>query len=742
MHEGSATRASWIAMSINNAMKLEYVMSDHFLHKVTEVNSALENGIKVNLEFNPKKNATIGDRIKMVLDHLGRQQTPIGVWALHCKNIARALRKNLYLFMADVCLVPLSLTLAMIFRFGFVETFSSHEQHLQLLLVAAPLHMLISFFVLPMSGLYQSNWRYVSMRELMSVIWGVGLSIFVFVTILFAFTRLQLMPRSVFAIEFLIIIPLLIAVRLRTRFYEMFAPTNLRATASRQSKLPVLLVGAGDEADGYLRALQSDRNSQYVTVGIIDDVPDQVGIKIRGVPVLGTLADFSDVIKRMESKNSKPRHIVFAKPLSKFERSEVEKLTGLAESLGIAVSRIKSPTELQKTNKISEYEVKPIELTDLLERSQTALDRATISRLIMGKKVLVTGAGGSIGSELTLQVAALKPKELILVDNTEFNLYHIDLQLSEAFPDVRRVPYLCNIRDENRVNEIFDRHTPDLVFHAAALKHVPMVEMNPTEGILTNVIGTMNVAEAAKRAKVMAMVQVSTDKVVNSTSVMGMSKRLAELYCQALELDSANDGPVTSRFMTVRFGNVLGSSGSLIPLFQRQIANGGPLTVTHQDMTRFFMTVREAVELTLRASAHGIERKLRLGEIFVLDMGKPVKIIDVARRMIRLAGYVPEQDIKIKIIGCRPGEKLYEELFDSSESRVVSGIEGVFSAISVPIELDHLRRIFSDLRDSAENGDLNRLFDIVARVLPNYETPVGLHHRTIPQLQATMESRH
>ncbi|MEP6827826.1 MAG: polysaccharide biosynthesis protein, partial [Aestuariivirga sp.] len=214
------------------------------------------------------------------------------------------------------------------------------------------------------------------------------------------------------------------------------------------------------------------------------------------------------------------------------------------------------------------------------------------------------------------------------------------------------------------------------------------------------------------------------DKVVNSTNVMGMSKRLAELYCQALELDGANDGSVASRFMTVRFGNVLGSSGSLIPLFQRQIASGGPLTVTHQDMTRFFMTVREAVELTLRASARGIDRKTRQGEIFVLDMGKPVKIVDIANRMIRLAGYVPEQDIKVKIIGCRPGEKLYEELFDASEKRQDSGIEGVFSAVSTPIELAVLRQAFANLKKAAENNELARMFEITTKIIPGYVPPI------------------
>jgi FlaA1/EpsC-like NDP-sugar epimerase len=677
-------------------------------------------GSQAETEFPIPPKVSLSKKAKLVFDRWGRAQTPAGAMIAHCRNIARSTKKNFYLYMADICLVAVSLTLAMIFRFGIEPTLSLNGGQAGSLLCAAPLHMIISLIVFPMTGLYQSNWRYVSIGDLVSVVRGVILSLLIFVTILFAFTRLEMMPRSVFAIDFLITVPLLIATRLRSRLHEFMTPSTLQAMVSRQNLLPVLLIGAGDEADSYIRALQTDRNSQYFPVGIIDDSPDQLGMKIRGVSILGALADVGDVIRILETRNCKPRHIVFARPLSKFARQEVEKLTNLAEGLGIAVSRIKSPTELQKTHKLDEYEVRPIELTDLLERSQTALDRAAICRLIKNRKVLITGAGGSIGSELTLQVAALNPTAIILADNTELNLYNIDMELSEKFPNITRFGYLCNIREQSRVDEIFDRHCPDLVFHAAALKHVPMVEMNPSEGVLTNVIGTMNVAEAAKRIKAMAMVQVSTDKVVNSTNVMGMTKRLAELYCQALELEG-EDSAHSSRFMTVRFGNVLGSSGSLIPLFQRQISNGGPVTVTHPEMTRFFMTIREAVELTLRASANGIERKLRQGEIFVLDMGKPVKIIEVAHRMIRLAGYVPEQDIKIKIIGCRPGEKLYEELFDSSESRISSGIEGVFGAISKPLDLSILRISFAELKQAAESGNLEKLFSIVADILPSYQ---------------------
>jgi len=293
------------------------------------------------------------------------------------------------------------------------------------------------------------------------------------------------------------------------------------------------------------------------------------------------------------------------------------------------------------------------------------------------------------------------------------------MELQEKFRDVPRVSYLCNIRESRRVDEICERHQPEIVFHAAALKHVPMVELNPCEGVLTNAIGTMNVAEAAKRVGARAMVQVSTDKVVNPTGVMGATKRLAELYCQALEIEGESD-PDNSRFMTVRFGNVLGSSGSLIPLFKRQMDRGGPLTVTDPEMTRFFMTIREAVELTLQASAYGLEQDVGRGEIFVLDMGEPIKIIDIARRMIRLAGHVPDKDIKIEIVGLRPGEKLFEELFDESEKRVNCVVPGVLGAVPSPVPIQTLRSAFAQLRQRAEIGDAVGMFKVVQGILPAF----------------------
>ena len=443
---------------------------------------------------------------------------------------------------------------------------------------------------------------------------------------------------------------------------------------------------------------------------------------LRGVPVLGTTDEFEAVIADLDRRMQRPRHLIFTAPLSSFKGNTVERLIAQADRMGMAVSRLNPATELRNTRVASAFELRPIELTDLLERPQAALDVAALQRFIRDRRVLVTGAGGSIGSELARQVAALGPSQLIVVDNSEFNLYSIDLDLAENFSGVARSAHLCDVRDARRLDNIFAQHKPELVFHAAALKHVPMVELNPCEGVLTNVCGTMNVAEAAKRWGALGMVQISTDKVVNSPNVMGATKRLAELYCQSLDLECAKASLAPPRFVTVRFGNVLGSSGSLIPLFKRQLARGGPLTVTHPEMKRFFMTIREAVELTLQASAYAVEKKLGSGEIFVLDMGEPIKIIDIARRMIRLAGFTPDQDMQIEIVGCRPGEKLFEELFDETEKRVAPPVPGVFGAVPTPVPLPVLYDAFKRLRAFASDGDTAGVFDTMRGILPGFRT--------------------
>ncbi|MCG5487747.1 MAG: polysaccharide biosynthesis protein [Sinorhizobium meliloti] len=614
--------------------------------------------------------------------------------------------------------------MALLLRYGVGEL-SARPETTSVLFWSGAQYLAVCALVFPLSGLYSRNWKYGSLSDLFIILRAVFLTSLLLVTLLFFSTRLTDIPRTVVPMQSLLLISFLAAARLSFRAEELALrrpvfKSGRSKDAQDDNRIPLLLIGASDAADLYLRALARDPNATYTPVACLDRSEDQIGMTLRGVPIAGRIQDFEGVVAELQQQGKQPRHIVFTEAPAAFGEEASDGLLRSAERLGIAVSRLSQMTELKRAKGDNPYELRSIELTDLLERPQAALDREAISRLVRGRRVLITGAGGSIGSELTTQVAACDPAEIVLIDNTEYNLYAIDMTLTESFPQVPRWSYLCSVRRSQRVEEIFERHRPELVFHAAALKHVPMVQMNPCEGVLTNVVGTMNVANAAKKYGTLAMVQVSTDKVVNSTSVMGATKRLAELYCQALDLNGIETG-LGPRFMTVRFGNVLGSSGSLIPLFKRQLARGGPLTVTDANMTRFFMTIREAVELTLQASAYGFEKQLGQGEIFVLDMGEPIKIIDIARRMIRLAGFTPDQEIEIKIIGCRPGEKLFEELFDETDKRISSPVPGVLGAVPEPIPLPTLRDAFARLQRYSERGNEASVVAVMRELLPRYE---------------------
>lgn len=640
------------------------------------------------------------------------------------RGAVRSVQKYPALYLTDLASVGVALAMALLLRYG-VEELSARPETASVLLWSGAQYLTICALVFPLSGLYSRNWKYGSVSDLFIILRAVLLTSLLLVSLLFFSTRLTDIPRTVVPMQSLLLIAFLAAARLSFRAEELALrrpvfKSGRSRDAQDDNRIPLLLIGASDAADLYLRALARDPNATYTPVACLDRSEDQTGMSLRGVPIAGRIQDFERVVTELQQQGKQPRHIVFTEAPAAFGEEASDGLLRSAERLGIAVSRLSQMTELKRAKGDNPYELRSIELTDLLERPQAALDREAIGRLVRGRRVLITGAGGSIGSELTAQVAACEPAEIVLIDNTEYNLYAIDMTLTESFPELPRWSYLCSVRRSQRVEEIFERHRPELVFHAAALKHVPMVQMNPCEGVLTNVVGTMNVANAAKKYGTLAMVQVSTDKVVNSTSVMGATKRLAELYCQALDLNGLETG-LGPRFMTVRFGNVLGSSGSLIPLFKRQLARGGPLTVTDANMTRFFMTIREAVELTLQASAYGFEKQLGQGEIFVLDMGEPIKIIDIARRMIRLAGFTPDQEIEIKIIGCRPGEKLFEELFDETDKRTSSPVPGVLGAVPEPIPLPTLRDAFARLQRHSERGNEASVVAVMRELLPRYE---------------------
>jgi O-antigen biosynthesis protein WbqV len=570
----------------------------------------------------------------------------------------------------------------------------------------------------PLLGMYRGIWRYASIDDLLSIAKGASLVVLLFLPLMFALNRLEEIPRSVPFIQWCLLIVCLGGSRFAYRLVRSHPKLGRhRATPA----VPVLLVGAGDAAELFIRANRTDRHSPYRIVGLLEDADGFQGRHIHGVAVLGRLAELPRAAARLAEQGIRLQRLILCDP-AVVDDAAKRQLFEQADELGMSVARLPRLTEFQDAAQERPIRLQPVALEDLLGCAEFAHDRATVDQLIRGRRVLITGAGGTIGSELARQIASLGPSQLVLLDNSEYNLYAIELELRERHDGAALCPLLCNIRDRERVMAIFAAKRPELVFHAAALKHVPMVELNPGEGVLTNVMGTRHVADAAARHGALAMVQVSTDKAVKPTSVMGASKRLAEFYCQALDLGSDGKGR-GARFMTVRFGNVLGSSGSVVPLFQRQLAQGGPLTVTHPEIERYFMSVQEAVALVLQASAHGLEAGAARGQIFVLDMGKPVRIVEVARQVIRLAGMRPDLDVGIEFTGLRPGEKLYEELFDESEDRLEGSVDGILVALSKSINLEVLRRLFDELSLAAQQPDHATLLRLLAHAVPSYHNP-------------------
>jgi FlaA1/EpsC-like NDP-sugar epimerase len=651
-------------------------------------------------------------------------------------------RRALLAFLHDMAMAALSLIIALYLRLG--GEIWHYAPRLMLFYLAAFTFVAAGAFLV--TGLYRGIWRYVSLPDLFNIARTVTLTIAVFLPVMFVLTRLEALPRSTLLIDWFVLVALLGGPRLCYRLFKDRGLDHVLERA-RHPTVPVLLISTKDGADTFIREMTRDPRAVYRVVGVLADSPSRVGREIYGVKVLGTIEALESVVLRLDRRGKRPHKLIVA--AQNLPGEQIRRLLDRAEALAIPLARLPRLTDFRRRFDRLEQAIEPIALEDLLGRPQAVLDRDGMAALVRGRHILVTGAGGTIGGELARQIAAYGPRRLVLLDHGEFALYAIDLELSERFPDLIRVPLLRDVRARTEIEAVMKAERPEIVFHAAALKHVPLVETNPLAGVLTNIVGSRNVAEAARAHGAALVVMISTDKAVNPASVMGATKRLAEEYCQALDLVEARRAapqpraavprrdPGGTRFVTVRFGNVLGSTGSVVPLFQRQLAAGGPLTVTHPEASRFFMTVREAVELVLQAAAlsppaEAVETR---GKIFVLDMGEPVRIVDLATQMIRLAGRRPGHDIGIEFIGLRPGEKLHEELFHAAEPLLPTVHPAIRLAAPRTADYALLARRIDELEDLARAGDEERALALLARLVPEYrreEPPITNNAAVMP----------
>ncbi|MBU1377222.1 MAG: polysaccharide biosynthesis protein [Alphaproteobacteria bacterium] len=558
-----------------------------------------------------------------------------------------------------------------------------------------------------------SPWRYVSIPDALVLARSALLTVGVFLLAVFVLDRAEGLPRSTLVMAPLFQMVSAMGVRIMRRALhehalESFSP--LKTITDRLTQSPsLLLIGPPSLADTYLRDVARSHDRTYTPVGIIGTDRRDVGSQVRGVCILDAIDQLDEAMADLRRWNRYPRAILFLEEPGKLKGLTADML-GRLKTDGIRLLRLPSIVELSQHDGLTLLPMRDINIEELLARDPIELDRRAIGGLIKGRRVLITGAGGSIGSELCRQVAAFNCALLTVVDFSETALFEIEREMRETFPHISVKAVLCDVRNAHRVNTVFAHEMPDLVFHAAALKHVSMVERHPMEGILTNVIGTWNVAEASKACGARQMVLISTDKAVDPTNAMGATKRLAEAVIQAQQ--TIGEG---TRFSAVRFGNVLGSSGSVVPIFKSQIERGGPVTVTHPDMTRFFMTIPEAAQLVLHATAACHEDDRRDSRLFLLEMGEPVSILDLARQMIALSG---RRDIEIEITGLRPGEKLTEALLDETERSLPAApkVMEVISSSAVRVTSGHVEALAAVVGTGDVDDVRRALFDLVAQV--------------------------
>ncbi|MBW8001481.1 MAG: polysaccharide biosynthesis protein [Planctomycetes bacterium] len=554
---------------------------------------------------------------------------------------------------------------------------------------------------------YRGWWRYVSISDLTGITSSSVLSTLIIVTLWFAVV-LNVAPvrqhlqsiadvaQSIFLLDMATTVLLLAGLRMLIRlYYEEF-----RSVESGRLKR-FLIVGAGNAGEALLREIHRMAVTEYEVIGFVDDEQVKQGTSIHGLPILGLVEQLPQIC---EERNIE--EIAIAIPSATHQ--QLRHVIQVCEGTKIRFRTVPSITDIA-SGKFRVSQIRDVDINDLLGRETVRLDLPLIETFVKDKIILVTGAGGSIGSEMSRQVCNFNPKLLLLVEQAENPLFHIERELNKDFAAVNKKAIICDITDKVRVDEIFNRYKPKVVIHAAAHKHVPLMETNPGEAVKNNIVGTRTIADASDKHNANSFVMISTDKAVNPTSIMGSSKRVAEMYIQGLNEISETD------FVTVRFGNVLGSNGSVVPIFKKQIANGGPVTVTHPEMKRYFMTIPEASQLVLQAASMG-----KGGEVFVLDMGESVKIVDLATELITLSGFRPGEDIEIVFTGQRPGEKLFEELSIKGEDMQPTRHSKIGIWKNIPMDRGKLLASIERLVEISQTQDHDKIVERIKEIVPEY----------------------
>ena len=608
--------------------------------------------------------------------------------------------KNLFLlFISDIFIVVFSLFLSIIFRFEF-KIPDSLVNYLTISNIIIIISIkIISFRIF---GLYKGMWRYTSIWDMFNIIKAnIGANSFAVVLIAYTYGFANI-SRSLFMIDLIVCTCLISTSRLGIRVFFSHIVRIIRNQDGKDLKRRIILVGAGNTGQSILRQVSQDLNNSIRIVGFFDDDQNKIGRSINGIEILGEVSQLSSHSDMFDEV-----YICVPSATRKQMRSIVEE----CKKTGKSFKTLPSLSELME-GKVSISQFREVSVTDLLGRKEILLEKTSIVNFLKGKRILVTGAGGSIGSELVRQCAKYNPSVIVLIDFSELNLFEIERELFKQKSNILLKPILSDIRDYSSINSIFKEYKPQVVFHAAAYKHVPMQESFPLQAVNTNIFGTINLSEISIKYDVEKFVLVSTDKAVKPTNVMGATKRLAEIVIQ-----SSNSKSSKTDFMAVRFGNVLGSSGSVIPIFRDQIKNGGPITITDPDMERYFMSIPEASQLILQAGSLG-----EGGEIFILDMGKTIKIIDLATDLIKLSGFDPE-DIPIKITGTRPGEKKIEELVLPTEKLDGTKHEKIF-VLNDESSIEDIEIIINKIRSIKEksvNKNPSEIKSILASILTDYE---------------------